>query len=171
MITTTITRRTELAHRTSDGLDVYLFWNEPTDLVTVSVRDSRSEERFGLEVEAHLALDAFNHPFCLRSLEPHRRFERSSRRFRSCLTPPRRVKGRVGLISRHELASVMIDATERVGYANSVGVESSEFYEASVPRPSVMAPGVASLTWECGVVVRDEVLRRDPGVSNDHVYF
>jgi hypothetical protein len=57
------------------------------------------------------------------------------------LTPPRRVKGRVGLISRHELASVMIDATERVGCANSVGVESSEFYEASVPRPSVMAPG------------------------------
>jgi hypothetical protein len=31
MTTTTITRRTELAHRTSDGIDVYLFWERAND--------------------------------------------------------------------------------------------------------------------------------------------
>ena len=35
MTMTTITRRTELAHRRSEGIDVYLFWNEPTSRVTV----------------------------------------------------------------------------------------------------------------------------------------
>jgi hypothetical protein len=30
-MTRTITRRAELAHRTSDGIDVYLFWEEPTN--------------------------------------------------------------------------------------------------------------------------------------------
>ena len=28
MATTTITQKTELAHRTSDGIHVYLFWNQ-----------------------------------------------------------------------------------------------------------------------------------------------
>ena len=38
-MTTTITRRIELAHRASDGIDVYLFWNEPSSRVTVGVLD------------------------------------------------------------------------------------------------------------------------------------
>ena len=41
MTTTTITRRIELAHRASNGVDVYLFWNEPTSRVTVGVIDAR----------------------------------------------------------------------------------------------------------------------------------
>ena len=59
----TSTRRTELAHRTSDGIDVYLFWNEPTSRVTVRVVDGRSEDGFELELDGRQALDAFNHPF------------------------------------------------------------------------------------------------------------
>jgi hypothetical protein len=59
---TTITRRTELAHRTGDGIDVYLFWNEPGNVI-VSVFDTRNDDRFELEVDGRHALDAFNHPY------------------------------------------------------------------------------------------------------------
>jgi hypothetical protein len=62
-MTTTITRRTELAHRTSDGIDVYLFWDEPTSRVTVGVLDARTDDSFELEVDGRHALDAFNHPY------------------------------------------------------------------------------------------------------------
>jgi hypothetical protein len=62
-MTTTITRRTELAHRTSDGIDVYLFWNEPTSRVTVGVHDARGDDSFEFEVDGRHALDAFNHPY------------------------------------------------------------------------------------------------------------
>jgi hypothetical protein len=62
-MTTTITRRTELAHRTSDGLHVYLFWNEPKRRVTVGVHDARADDRFEFEVDGRQALDAFNHPY------------------------------------------------------------------------------------------------------------
>jgi len=57
------TRRTELAHRTSDGLNVYLFWNAPTSRVTVSVLDARTDESFEFETDGRHALDAFNHPY------------------------------------------------------------------------------------------------------------
>lgn len=63
MTTTTVTTRTELAHRTSDGIDVYLFWNQPSDQVTISVLDARNDDRFELEVDGRHALDAFNHPY------------------------------------------------------------------------------------------------------------
>jgi hypothetical protein len=62
-MTTTITRRTELAHRASDGIDVYLFWNEPTSRVTVGVLDARGDDSFEFEVDGRHALDAFNHPY------------------------------------------------------------------------------------------------------------
>ena len=62
-MTTAVTRRTELAHRTSDGIDVYLFWNEPTSCVTVGVLDARADDSFELEVDGRHALDAFNHPY------------------------------------------------------------------------------------------------------------
>jgi hypothetical protein len=61
--TTTITRRTELAHRASDGIDVYLFWNEPTSGVTVGVLDARGDDSFEFDVDGRDALDAFNHPY------------------------------------------------------------------------------------------------------------
>jgi hypothetical protein len=63
MTTTTITRRTELAHRTSDGIDVYLFWNQPGNHVTISVVDARNNDRFEFDVDGSRALDAFNHPY------------------------------------------------------------------------------------------------------------
>ena len=56
-------RETELAHRTSDGIDVYLFWNQPSSRVTVRVFDERTNAGFELEVDSSDALDAFNHPF------------------------------------------------------------------------------------------------------------
>jgi hypothetical protein len=59
----TIVRRTELAHRASDGIDVHLFWNEPTGRVTVTVHDARTDDGFELEVDGRHALDAFNHPY------------------------------------------------------------------------------------------------------------
>ena len=62
-MTTSITCRTELAHRTSDGIDVYLFWNEPTNRVTVRLVDARTDGGFELEVDGRNALDAFNHPY------------------------------------------------------------------------------------------------------------
>ena len=62
-MTTSITRRTELAHRTSDGIDVYLFWNEPTNRVTIAVIEARTDDGFELEVGGRHALDAFNHPY------------------------------------------------------------------------------------------------------------
>jgi hypothetical protein len=61
--TTTTTRRAELAHRTSDGIDVYLFWNQPGNHVTISVSDNRNGDRFELEVDNRHAIDAFNHPY------------------------------------------------------------------------------------------------------------
>ena len=63
MPTTTITQRTELAHRANDGIDVYLFWNPPTGRVSVGVFDQRTGNAFELEVDGRHALDAFNHPY------------------------------------------------------------------------------------------------------------
>lgn len=62
-MTASSTRRTELAHRTSDGIDVYLFWQEQTNRVTVNVLDARTDQSFELEVDGRHALDAFNHPY------------------------------------------------------------------------------------------------------------
>ena len=63
MTTTTISRRTELAHRASGEVDVYLFWNEPTSRVTVGVLGARGDDSFEFEVDGRYALDAFNHPY------------------------------------------------------------------------------------------------------------
>jgi hypothetical protein len=63
MATATINQKTELAHRTNDGMDVYLFWNQPSSRITVSVFDERTNNGFELEVDSRNALDAFNHPF------------------------------------------------------------------------------------------------------------
>jgi hypothetical protein len=62
-MTTTISQLTELAHRTSAGLHVYLFWNKPTSRVTVRVLDTRRDDSFEFEADGRHALDAFNHPY------------------------------------------------------------------------------------------------------------
>ena len=43
-------RRRTAAHRASGGVDVYLFWNEPTSRVTVGVLGARGDDRFEFEV-------------------------------------------------------------------------------------------------------------------------
>jgi hypothetical protein len=63
MATTTITQKTELAHRTSEGIHVYLFWNRFSSRVTDRVFDARTNNGFEIEVDSRDALDAFNHPF------------------------------------------------------------------------------------------------------------
>jgi hypothetical protein len=67
MTATTINQRTELAHRTSEGIDISLFWHQPSGRVTVSVRDERANEGFELEVDGRRALDAFNHPYAYKT--------------------------------------------------------------------------------------------------------
>jgi hypothetical protein len=42
---------TELAHRGGSGLDVTLYWNQPTDRVTVVVHDHQAGHRFELSVD------------------------------------------------------------------------------------------------------------------------
>lgn len=63
MTATAFTERRELAHRTSDGIDVTLFWTKPSDRVTISVVDTRSGEILEFDVAGSAALDAFNHPY------------------------------------------------------------------------------------------------------------
>jgi hypothetical protein len=63
MTATALNDRRELAHRTSDGIDVTLFWTKPADRVTISVLDTRSGEILEFEVAGSAALDAFNHPY------------------------------------------------------------------------------------------------------------
>lgn len=55
--------RRELAHRTSDGIEVTLFWSKPSTRVTIAVLDTRSGEALEFEVEGSAAVDAFNHPY------------------------------------------------------------------------------------------------------------
>jgi hypothetical protein len=57
-------RRAELAHRSSDGVDVALLWSRVTDSLYVAVRDERTNASFELVVEnGSEALDVFHHPF------------------------------------------------------------------------------------------------------------
>ena len=63
MTATALSGRRELAHRTSDGIDITLFWSKPSDRVTIAVVDTRSDEAFEFEVDGSGALDAFNHPY------------------------------------------------------------------------------------------------------------
>ncbi len=55
--------RRELAHRTSHGIEVTLFWSEASSRVTIAVLDSHSAAALEFEVDGDLALDAFNHPY------------------------------------------------------------------------------------------------------------
>jgi len=63
MTTTAFSERRELAHRTSDGIEVTLFWSKPSDRITIAIVDTRSDEDLEFEVDGSAALDAFNHPY------------------------------------------------------------------------------------------------------------
>jgi hypothetical protein len=62
------TKRTELAQRASDGMDVRLVWvhGGGEDAAVVSVNDSRAGVYFEIPTERHLALDVYYHPFAYR---------------------------------------------------------------------------------------------------------
>lgn len=59
------TQRTELAQRTSNGLEVTLVWvhGNGEDRTVVSVYDGREGRSFEIPAERHLALDVYYHPF------------------------------------------------------------------------------------------------------------
>ena len=63
MNTTAPTKRRELAHRTSDGIEVTLFWSKPANRITLEVLDSWSGEKLEFDVDRRAALDAFKHPY------------------------------------------------------------------------------------------------------------
>lgn len=54
--------RRELDHRHTNGIDVTLSWSPSDDRLFVSVLDDAGDA-FELTVEAHEALEVFNHPF------------------------------------------------------------------------------------------------------------
>ncbi len=62
------TTRTELAHRSNDGLDVTLVWVRGTgpDEAVVCVCDWREGAYFEIPAEPYLALDVYHHPFAYR---------------------------------------------------------------------------------------------------------
>jgi hypothetical protein len=64
------TDRRELARRTSDGIEITLFWSKATDLVTIAVLDTRSDEALEFDVAGSAALDAFNHPYAYAATQP-----------------------------------------------------------------------------------------------------
>jgi hypothetical protein len=61
-------RRTELAHRSSAGMDVTLLWvqDDDEDTAVVCVSDSRGGAYFEIPTEPYLALDVYYHPFVYR---------------------------------------------------------------------------------------------------------
>ena len=54
---------TELAHRSSNGIDVALLWSRTTNSLYVAVADIRTGDRFTVDAPADQALEVFNHPF------------------------------------------------------------------------------------------------------------
>jgi hypothetical protein len=59
--------RTELAHRSSAGLDVTLFWvHGDDDKAVVCVCDRREGSYFEVQAEPYLALAVYYHPFAYR---------------------------------------------------------------------------------------------------------
>ena len=63
MTTSEATQRRELAHRSTNGIDVTLLWTKASNVVTIAVVDSHSGEELEFDVAGSRALDAFNHPY------------------------------------------------------------------------------------------------------------
>lgn len=53
----------ELDHRSSDGLDVSLFWHRATNAVVLQVIDWAGDDDFVTAVDPASASKAFRHPF------------------------------------------------------------------------------------------------------------
>jgi hypothetical protein len=64
MTATTTHLMRELDHRTSDGIDVRLLWNQHDGRVVVQVADTKTDESFTVEVlDGENALTVFHHPY------------------------------------------------------------------------------------------------------------
>ena len=61
--------RRELAHRSSAGVDVTLYWHPILDELIVSVRDERYCADFEIRPPRYLALDFYYHPYAYAGLE------------------------------------------------------------------------------------------------------
>jgi hypothetical protein len=59
----------ELAHRASDGIEVWLFWHG-ADVLTVRVLDTKLGIELELTAPADRALDVYYHPFAYVGSEP-----------------------------------------------------------------------------------------------------
>ena len=62
-MTTAGTQRSELAHSSTDGIEVSLFWSQPSNQITIELIDNRIDQRLEFEVANDKALDAFRHPY------------------------------------------------------------------------------------------------------------
>ena len=73
--------RTELAHRSSDGIDVTLVWvrGQGADKTVVLVCDRRNGSYFEIPAETYLALDVYYHPFVYRDFSTVDRLLRNGR--------------------------------------------------------------------------------------------
>ena len=58
-----LTARRELASRTSDDLEVTLWWDPRINAISVSVWNWKRDTHFELTVDRDRALDVFYHPF------------------------------------------------------------------------------------------------------------
>ncbi len=67
MTATSMKCRRELAHRASNGIEVFLFWDACSNDVSLEVVDQRENSAFELRVDADSALDAFYHPYAHRA--------------------------------------------------------------------------------------------------------
>ena len=54
---------TDLAQRSSNGLDVTLLWSRRTGRLTVAVSDIRTGDSFTVDAPRDCALEVYNHPF------------------------------------------------------------------------------------------------------------
>jgi hypothetical protein len=61
---------TELARRTSNGLDVSLLWSPDTGRLVVTVTDLRTDSSFEVDAPNDRALDVYHHPFAYESAQP-----------------------------------------------------------------------------------------------------
>lgn len=59
--------RRELAHRSSNGIDVFLLWCPADDSLAVTVIDTTADS-FELVVDPAEALDVFDHPYAYAAL-------------------------------------------------------------------------------------------------------
>jgi hypothetical protein len=76
MTTTLPISTTELDHRVSDGIHVWLRWSPEDGRVFVAVSDARTGDDFTIEVtDRARALDVFHHPFAYRADAPAARRE------------------------------------------------------------------------------------------------